>query len=339
MGKIPLSYLLRRLGIFFLTIWFAATIIFIIPRLAPGDPISAMVGAMSQAGGDVENSQQIIDGWRARFGLDQPLPVQYVRYLGNLLTLDFGYSIDAFPTTVGAIIARALPWTMSLLVFAMVLTFVIGNFLGAILMWRKTPQLLKLFIPITMVFTSIPSILAALFLLYIFAYTIGWFPDANAYAVGEVRPGLNLEFIGSVIKHGTLPALSIILVSFGYWTLGMRGMMITVEGEDYMQLARAKGLNPFYVLYRYMIRNAILPQITAFAITLGTLVSGQVLVEYVFQYPGMGRVIYEAILRRDFPVIQGASFFLIVMTALAVLFVDLLYPYIDPRISAGGDEK
>jgi peptide/nickel transport system permease protein len=131
--------------------------------------------------------------------------------------------------------------------------------------------------------------------------------------------------------------MSVILVSFGYWTLGMRGMMITVEGEDYMQLANAKGLNPFYVLYRYMIRNAILPQVTAFAITLGTLVSGQILVEYVFQYRGMGRVIYEAILARDFAVIQGASFVVILMTALAVLVIDLIYPFIDPRISHGGE--
>lgn len=338
MGKIPRSYLLRRLGIFFLTIWFAATLIFIIPRLAPGDPISAMVGDMQTAGSDTENSEAIIEGWQARFGLDEPVPVQYIRYLGNLVTLDFGYSINDFPTPVSEIIARALPWTLGLLVVAMVLTFLIGNVLGALMVWTGTPRLMKAVIPLGMVFTSIPSILAALFLLYFFAFVFGWFPDSNAYAVGEIEPGLTLEFIGSVIYHGTLPALAIIMVSFGYWALGMRGMMITVEGEDYMHLARAKGLNPFYVLYRYMIRNAILPQITAFAITLGTLVSGQVLVEYVFQYPGMGRVIYDNILARDFPVIQGTAFFLILMTSLAVLFVDLLYPYIDPRISIGGQE-
>jgi peptide/nickel transport system permease protein len=136
-----------------------------------------------------------------------------------------------------------------------------------------------------------------------------------------------------VIQHGTLPALAIVLVEFGYWALGMRGMMITVEGEDYMQLARAKGLAPFYVLYRYMVRNAILPQITAFAITLGKLVSGQILVEYIFSYPGMGTIIYNAITTQDFPVIQGTSFILIVLTASAVFIIDLIYPLIDPRIS------
>jgi peptide/nickel transport system permease protein len=186
-----------------------------------------------------------------------------------------------------------------------------------------------------MVFTSIPSILAAIFLIYIFAFILDWFPLIGSYGRG-MRPAFTPEFIGSVIRHGTLPALSIVLVTFGYWALGMRGMMITVEGEDYMHLARAKGLSSLYVLYRYMIRNAILPQVTAFAITLGTIVSGTILVEYIFSYLGMGTVIYTAITNQDYPVIQGTSFILIVMTALAVFIIDMIYPLIDPRISYQG---
>ena len=332
MGRIPLDYLLRRLGIWLLTIWVAATIIWIIPRLAPGDPIEAMVGDMASAGANVEGADQIITAFRERFGLDEPIPIQYIKYLGSLVSFDLGYSISSFPTPVSAIIARALPWTVGLLVLAMTITFFIGNFLGAIMVWAKTPKLFKYLIPLGMLFTSIPTILSALFLLYIFAFTFNLFPSQNAYELG-VTPGLNLDFIVSVIKHGTLPALSIILVSFGYWALGMRGMMITVQGEDYVNLARAKGLKPVYILYRYMVRNAILPQITAFAITLGTLVSGQVLVERVFNYQGMGFVIFQAILARDFAVIQGASFIIIMMTATAVLIVDLIYPFIDPRVS------
>ncbi len=185
-----------------------------------------------------------------------------------------------------------------------------------------------------MVFTSLPSILAALFLAYVFSFLLNWFPLIGAYDMG-MKPGLNLPFIVSVIQHGTLPALSIVIVSFGYWTLGMRGMMITVEGEDYMSLARAKGMGPLYTLYRYMARNAILPQITAFAITIGTLISGQVLVEAAFSYQGMGTVIYTAILNQDYPVIEGTSFMLVFLTALAVLIIDLVYPLIDPRISYG----
>jgi peptide/nickel transport system permease protein len=332
MGGMSLSYVLRRLAIFFLTIWIAATIIWAIPRLAPGDPISAMVGRMIRSSGYVENSEKIIEGWKERFGLNDPLPVQYLRYLNNIIHLDFGYSLAYFPTTVNEIIAQALPWTLGLLLVAVTITFFIGNFLGAIMVWRNTPRLVKSLIPVGMIFTSLPSILAAIFLIYVFAFFLNWFPMTGTYGRG-MQPGFNLEFIGSVIYHGTLPALAIVIVSFGYWTLGMRGMMITVEGEDYMHLARAKGLSPFYVLYRYMVRNAILPQITAFAITLGTLVSGQILVEYIFVYQGMGTVIYNAISTQDFPVIQGSSFILIMMTALAVLILDLIYPLIDPRIS------
>ncbi|WP_228845262.1 ABC transporter permease [Phototrophicus methaneseepsis] len=318
-----------------MTVWLAATVIWLIPRLAPGDPVTAMVSRMTRTAGYVENSDIIIEGWKERFGLNDPLAVQYVRYLGNIIRLDFGPSLAYFPTPVSEIIGRALPWTLGLLLVAVTITFVLGNLLGAIMVWTKTPRLIKVLIPLGMVFTSVPSILAALFLLYIFAFLLNWFPMLGAYEIG-VQPGFNLEFIGSVIKHGTLPALSIILVSFGYWALGMRGMMITIEGEDYMHLARAKGLKSFYVLYRYMIRNAILPQITAFAITLGTLVSGQILVEYIFAYQGMGTIIYDAIVNQDFAVIQGTSFMIIVMTALAVLIIDLAYPFIDPRISHGG---
>ncbi|MEO8609818.1 MAG: ABC transporter permease [Chloroflexota bacterium] len=332
MGSITLGYFLRRLAIFFLTIWIAATVIWIIPRLAPGDPIAAMVSRMIRSSGYVENSDKIIAGWKERFGLNDPLPVQYLRYMNNIIHLDFGYSLAYFPTTVNEIIGLALPWTLGLLLVAVTITFFLGNFLGAILVWRGTPRLLKYLIPIGMIFTSIPSILAAIFLLYVFAFLLNWFPMNNAYDIG-LKPGLNAAFIGSVIQHGTLPALAIVLVSFGYWTLGMRGMMITIQGEDYMQLARAKGLSPLYVLWRYMARNAILPQITAFAITLGTLVSGQVLVEYIFVYQGMGTIIFNAISNQDFPVIQGTSFILIVMTALAVFIIDLIYPLIDPRIS------
>lgn len=332
MGGITLGYVLRRLAIFFLTIWIAATVIWLIPRLTPGDPITAMVSRMIRNAGYVENSDKIIEGWKARFGLNDPLPVQYVRYLGNIVHLDFGYSLAFFPTTVSEIIGLALPWTMGLLLVAVTITFLLGNFLGALLAWRGTPRLAKLLIPVGMILTSLPSILAAIFLLYIFAFLLNWFPMIGSYGTG-MQPGFNAEFIGSVIQHATLPALSIVLVSFGYWALGMRGMMITVEGEDYMHLARAKGLRPLYMLYRYMIRNAILPQITAFAITLGTLVSGQILVEYIFSYQGMGTVIFTAISNQDFPVIQGTSFLLILLTASAVFIIDLIYPLIDPRIS------
>lgn len=335
MKGLTLGYVVRRFGLFLLTIWIAATIIFIVPRLAPGDPIAAMVARLQQQAGRVENSAQIIEAWRERFGLNDPLPVQYIRYLGNILSLDFGYSLFGFPTTVNFMIGRALPWTIGLLSVAVILSFLIGNVGGALLAWARTPRLIKFFIPMTMVFTSVPSLLVGIFLVYILAFNVKLFPYSGSYGRG-VEEGFTLEFFGSVIYHGILPALAIILVSFGYWALGMRGMMVTTEGEDYMVLAEAKGLNPWRVLTRYSIRNAILPQVTALALSMGTLVTGSVLVEYVFNYRGMGGLLYTGIINQDYTVIQGTVFVLILSSATAVLIIDLLYPLIDPRISYQG---
>ncbi len=330
-GGVPAGYFLRRLLVFFLTIWFAATIIWAVPRLTPGDPVAAMVGQMMETASYVEGADEIIEAWRARFGLDRPLWVQYLSYMRNCLTLDFGYSYSAFPARVSDLIAYKLPWTLGLLFFAVTLSFFIGNLLGALMFWSGTPRLVRYLIPLGMVFTSIPTILAGLFLLYVFAFLLRWFPLRGVYDQ-DIPVGLSWDFVSSVVHHGTLPALSIILVSFGAWALGMRGMMITVEGEDYTHLARAKGLRPFYLLYRYMVRNAILPQVTAFAFQIGTLLSGQILVEVVFGYQGMGTLIYDAILSRDYALLQGASYIIILMTAVSVLLVDLSYPLIDPRI-------
>jgi len=194
MRGITFNYFIRRLGIFFLTIWIAGTIIWLIPHLAPGDPISAMVARMASRGGFVENADVIIKGWKERFGLKDPLPVQYVRYLGNLIHLDFGYSMANFPTPVSQLIGDALPWTVGLLLLATTMTFVLGNFLGAIMVWRRTPRMIKYLIPVGMMFTSLPSILAALFLAYVFAFLLNWFPLIGSYDMG-MKPGLNGPFI------------------------------------------------------------------------------------------------------------------------------------------------
>ncbi|MEM8788053.1 MAG: ABC transporter permease [Pseudomonadota bacterium] len=330
MGRIPAEYLINRLITLVLTVWIAATLIWILPRLSPVDPAEVMVGRMASVG-LVEGADEIIANLRARFGLDDPLFIQYLKYLWATVRFDFGISITNFPTPVSQLIMQALPWTLGLMILSVILTFLIGNFLGAIMVWDRTPRIWKVVIPTLMIFTSIPPILSGLLLLYIFSAQLGWAPMTGAYSI-MVNPGWTWEFTRSVITHGTLPALSIIIVSFGFWTLGMRGLMITVQGEDYVRLAEAKGLRPRYVLYKYMVRNAILPQITAFALKIGLLVSGQILVERIFSYNGMGKLIYDAIIDQNFPVVQGASFIIILMTALSVFIVDLIYPLIDPRI-------
>lgn len=335
MPAIPARYVLNRLITLMLTIWIAATLIWILPRLSPVDPAAIMLGRMASGAGAIEGSEQILASLRERFGLNEPLWTQYLLYLRNLLVLDFGISTASFPTPVGALVARAMPWTIGLMLVAVILTFFIGNLLGALMVWDRSPKLVKVAIPAAMIFTSMPPILSGLLLIWVFSGQLGWFPMTGSYGL-FVTPGWNLSFAASVISHGFLPAMAIVIVSFGFWTLGMRGLMITVQGEDYTKLAEAKGLRPRYILYRYMIRNAILPQITAFALKIGMLVAGQVLVERIFSYNGMGKLLYDAILDQDFPVIQGVCFVIIVMTAIAVFLVDLIYPLIDPRIRHEG---
>ncbi len=321
----------RRVAIFLLTIWFSATLIWLIPRLAPGDPVSAIIDRMAAQAGYVENADQIVAGWRERFGLDDPLHVQYMRYLFNLLRFDFGYSLAAFPTPVSDIIGRALPWTLGLALTANLITFFLGNAIGALLAWQGTPRVVKALFSLPLLFTAVPSVLAGIFLIYVFAFTLNWFPITGAYG-RSLTPDGSPQFIASVIHHAVLPVSAIVLVNLGYWALSMRGMLTTLYGEDYLQLARAKGLRAGYLLYRYMVRNAMLPQITALTFTLAGMLGGQILVESVFVYYGMGTVIYNAIRSQDYPVIQASSVILIVVTAIAAFIIDLLYPLIDPRI-------
>jgi peptide/nickel transport system permease protein len=332
MGGLTRGYLLKRLGMFLLTIWLGSTLIFVIPRLAPGDPVTAMVSRMTAQSGNVENSEQIIEAWRTKFGLDAPWYIQYLRYLGNLVRFDLGYSLAYFPTQVQDMAARSMPWTIGLLVLATLISFVLGNTIGALLAWRRTPGLIKALLPVTLTFTSIPAFMLGILLVYVFAFGLDWFPFAGAYARG-VQPGLNWEFVKSVIHHGTLPALAIVATTMGFWALGMRGMMVTTSGEDYMILAEAKGLRPNRIFWLYGVRNAVLPQITALALTLGSIAGGTIIVEYIFTYPGMGYLLYEGIVNTDYALIQGIVFFLIVGVSVTVLILDLLYPLIDPRIS------
>ncbi len=332
MGGLTLPYLVRRLGMWFVTIWLGATIIFIVPRLAPGDPIASMVSRLSAQSGFVEGSTEMIEAWRVRFGLDEPLPIQYFNYLRNLASFDLGFSLASFPSRVNELIADALPWTLGLLTIATLISFVVGNVIGALMGYRRTPGTARTLLPASLTFTSIPFFMLGILLIYIFAFGLGWFPPSGGYGRG-LEIGWNWPFIKSVIYHGMLPVMAIVLTSMGFWALGMRGMMITNDGEDYMILAEAKGLKPSRIFWRYGMRNSILPQITALAITLGLIAGGSTLVEYIFAYPGVGYLLYLGIVNNDYSLIQGIVFVLIFFTATAVLILDLLLPLVDPRIT------
>jgi peptide/nickel transport system permease protein len=326
------NYVLRRFGMFLLTIWIGATVIFFIPRLAPGDPFTTIVTRMEAQGIQVEGSDQMIQSWRARFGLDKPLHIQYLAYMRNMLTLNLGYSLTNFPTEVINLIQRSIPWTIGLLLTATLLSFFIGNLIGTLIAWRRSPKLLRTLLPFTLVFTSIPFYMLGILLIYLFSVILHWFPTYGAFQRG-LQESWNLPFIRSLIYHGTLPASAIILASMGFWALGMRGMMITTAGEDYILLANAKGLMPGYVLWRYTVRNAILPQVTALSLSLGGIAGGSMLVEMLFSYPGMGYLLNTAIMGSDYTLIQGIVFIMILGISLGAFIIDLLYPILDPRIT------
>lgn len=331
MAGLTKEYVIKRVLMCLLTIWIGATLLFIIPRLAPGDPFGAMAARMSQHT-RIENVEELIAAWRERFGLNDPIHVQYFRYMFNLLRGDLGPSLASFPVPVSALIGRALPWTIGLLSVSTLLSFLIGNTIGALMGWRATPRWLRNILPLSLVFTSIPYFMLALLLIFIFAFKFKWFPYSGGYG-RDVSVGLDWAFIRSVIKHAVLPAASIVLTSMGFWALGMRGMMIATDCEDYLVLAKVKGLRPSWIFTRYYVRNAILPQLTGLALSLGGIVGGAALVEVIFAYPGMGYLMYRAISTQDYPLIGGVGFILVVTTALAVLILDLIYPLIDPRIT------
>lgn len=327
-------YFLRRLVTFVLTVWLAASLIFVIPRLAGGDPIAAMVGKISVAAGGAQtaHSAGLIRQWDARFGLNQPVFVQYLLFLKNSATFNFGFSITDYPATVNQLVGSALPWTLGLVGLATVIAWVAGTAIGALMAYRRTPRVVRSVLPFSLTFTAVPSFMLGLLLLWVFSYTLGWFPSGNAYSLG-VTAGFNLPFLWSVIHHGILPALTIVGAAMGFWALEMRGMMITIEGEDYMVLGEAKGLRPRRLFWRYRVRNALLPQVTSLALNLGAVMSGQILVEYLFDYPGVGQLLYQGILNEDYLLVESIAFLLIIVTAVAVLVLDLILPLIDPRIT------
>lgn len=318
---------------FFLVIWLAATINFFLPRIGGEDPIRDMMVQQAALGGSMQAGlEEMIRIYTEKFGLDQPLWRQYLNYLGDMSRLDFGYAITSYPQRVSDIILRGLPWTAVLLTTTTLFSWVVGNLLGAFQGWPRAPKVLSFLLPPLLSLSAIPFFLLGLILIWLLAFHFRLFPLFGGYQPGTI-PSLTPAFLRDALYHSVLPALSIILVSLGGWALGMRAMMITTRGEDFVNFADAKGLKGRTIFFNYAIRNALLPQATALALVLGQLVSGTVLVEVVFQYPGIGSQLYQAILASDFNVVQGIIFILIVSIGLSTLILDLVYPLLDPRIT------
>ena len=330
--RLPASYIFKRFLSFVVVVWVAASVNFIVPRIAPGDPIGAMVGRMSAAGENIENSAELIQTYREKFNLDGNLWGQYVSYLTSAVRFGFGISITSFPRPVSDIILDALPYTLMIVATSLLISFTLGTLLGAIIVWFKMNRLGRGLVASLLLLGSLPYYLLAIILLLVFSVSLQWFPTAGSRSLGTSSE-LTVANVLDVLRHAALPIGSIILASAGGWLIGMRSMVITVTKSDYLTLAQAKGLSQLRIFYHYVIRNAVLPQVTNLAIAVGGIVGGAILVEIIFSYPGLGTHLLRAMNNQDFTVIQGMTYTLVFSSASAAFIVDLLYPSLDPRIT------
>lgn len=323
-----MRHLLRRTGFYLVAIWASITINFLIPRLAPGDPVQAFMARMH---GKV--SPQAQRALETAFGVSHdPAWTQYLQYLNNLFHGNLGISITAFPNTVVSVIAQDLPWTLLLVGVSLVISFVLGSLLGVIVAWRRGTALDVILAPVFTFLSAIPYFWLALIILYFLAYQLQWFPLNGGYDTNTTVPGFSLDFILSAGYYAILPALTIVVSSLAGWLLGMRSAMITTLSEDYVVMAEAKGLPRRRVMFTYAARNAILPNITGFALSLGFVVSGSLLTEIVFSYPGLGYTLYQAVENQDYALIEG-MFLVITLAVLAAnFFADIVYVLLDPRV-------
>ncbi len=327
------AYIAKRVGTFLLIIWLAATLNFFLPRIGGENPVAQKLMQTAALGGNLHSGMRdMVKEYEAKFGLDKPLSTQYFNYLRDVSRFDFNYSIASYPQTVLSMILQGLPWTIGLMSVTTLLAFVIGNLLGAVQGWPGAPRWLQFVMPPLLGLSAVPFFLLGLILTYVIGFRMQLLPLYGGYTAGAI-PDWSLRFAFDVLSHAILPALAIILGSLGFWALGMRAMMVTTQGEDYVMFAEAKGLQPRTIFLHYGMRNAILPQATALALVLGHLVSGAVLVEVIFGYPGIGTLLFQGIRGSDFFLVQGIVFIIILAIGFATLVLDLVYPLLDPRIT------
>jgi len=322
-----MSYILRRLAFFAVTLWAAMTINFFLPRMMPGNPAEAM---MARVHGRI--NPDALRALEVAFGINthDSLIVQYFQYLGDVARGQFGTSIYFFPTSVSYLLGQALPWTLGLVGITTVLAFILGTLVGMVAAWLRGGVTDSLLPPIFVVLSALPFFWLGLIFIWLFSDILGWLPGAEAYDMGSTI-SLSWSFLGQVLQHGFLPGLTLLLVSVGGWILTMRNNMITVLAEDYVRMARAKGLSPLRIMLLYAGRNAILPNLTGFAMSLGFVVSGAILIEIVFSYPGLGYYLYQAVTGEDYPLMQAIFLLITVAVLVAVLVSDALTALLDPR--------
>ena len=322
-----MRFVVRRLGFFVVTLWAAVTANFLIPRLMPGNPALAL---MSRYRGHINpNALHAIE---IAFGVNkhQSLLSSYFSYLGNVFRGRFGISLTFFPDPVMKNVLQALPWTLALVGVTTILAFLLGTLIGLVAAWRRGGVLDSVLPPIFVITSAFPYFWLALLAIWLFSIKLGWFPESGGYDV-TTTVGWSWSFAEDAFRHSILPALTILVTAIGGWILTMRNNTITVLTEDYVRMARAKGLSPWRVMWSYAGRNAILPNLTGFAMSLGFVVSGAILVEFVFNYPGVGWMFLQAVEQQDYALMQGLFLMIVVAVLTAILAADAATAVLDPR--------
>jgi peptide/nickel transport system permease protein len=319
-----MRYLARRAALFLVTLWAALTVNFVIPRVMPGNEAQAVLATFRNV------NPAALHALEVEFGVNvhQNVVVSYFEYLKNCLTGHFGVTAQGVP--VMSEITSKLPWTLGLVGVTTVIAFVIGTFVGILSAWRRGGRLDAILPPALFIVSTIPVFFVGLLLIYFFSVKLGWLPLGSNYDIGST-PSLSPSFIWDVLDHALLPGLSLVIVTAGLWVYSMRNNMITTIAEDYVKTARAKGLSSWRVMLDYAARNAILPNLTGFAMQLGYVLGGAIVIEYLFSYPGLGYLFYTASTDHDLPLMQGLFLFYTVAVLVCVLLADLATAVLDPR--------
>lgn len=334
--KRVLIYLVKRVLLYALIFLMSLTVFFFVINLVPGDPVTRYVQEMSaRYGVTIQASDAVIQEYKKEFNLDKRLGGRYLAFMDRLVFhFDFGPSFLSFPKPAKALILDALPWSIGLLGISVVLAWVVGMVLGTLVGWRRQKVLDSTLTPIGMVAAQIPPYLFALILAMGLAYAVGIFPTGSAYSP-MFRKGFNLPYILNVIYHAVLPSMSLVLIYMFTWMITQRALVINLIGEDFMRLAEAKGLTNARMVNRYVLRNTLLPQTTGLALSLGFIVNGFFLIEWIYRYPGIGNLFLSAIRALDYNVLLGTTVITMFCVLAANLLIEMLYPFIDPRIRRG----
>lgn len=326
------AYVLKRLGQFVLVVFIGINLTFFITHATPIDPVEQTIAAATAFGAtSPEAIEMMRQSLRELYGLEGSLAEQYVSFWRRIVTGDFGHSLSAFPTPVSTLIGRALPWTMGLLIVSTVLTWCLGNLLGGLAGYYRRSRILRAAGIVAIAFHPIPYYIVAFVLLIAFGYLWPVLPITGGHQMNLAR-GFNPAFIGSVMLHSILPILSLVLVGLGGWFMGMRSLVSNVVSEDYVTYAELGGVDRGRVLTSYVMRNALMPQVTGLAMSLGAIFSGAIITEQVYGYPGIGSLLVSAVHTGDYSLVLGIASVSIVAVATAVLTIDLLYPLLDPRV-------